>query len=307
VDGSQHKAPAGGEGTGKNPTHRAKLGWKWSVLTEANGIPIGWAIDGANRHDSVLLPATLAAAARRGLLEEIETIWLDRGYDSGTVRAALVASGIDDAVIAKRRKTGTSKSTPAPRQPMGLRWPVERTNSWLSNFERFAATTHERSHTASPSLPWRWPSSSRRSSSTGETAGCGTFLLSAEPLNRRSRPRRHHDQAVPAALRRIGPHLGLRHLPGSHDDYEDSNVPSGMTAGTAKEALDCASGLYVNRLSGWIHRRTNARHHYLMNCCVPGQLRTSSSPPNEIWVSPRVRLFLMYCSLTIPSTLEAVR
>jgi len=134
VDGSQHKAPTGGEGTGKNPTDRGKLGWKWSVLTEANGIPIGWAIDGANRHDSVLLPATLAAAARRGLLEEIETIWLDRGYDSGTVRAELAASGIDDAVIAKKRKAGTSRSTPAPRQSMGLRWPVERTNSWLSNF-----------------------------------------------------------------------------------------------------------------------------------------------------------------------------
>ena len=134
VDGSQHKAPAGGEGTGKNPTDRAKLGWKWSVLTDANGIPIGWAIDGANRHDSVLLPATLAAAGERGLLEEIETIWLDRGYDSGTVRAELAASGVDDAVIAKKRKAGTKGSTPAPHQPIGLRWPVERTNSWLSNF-----------------------------------------------------------------------------------------------------------------------------------------------------------------------------
>ena len=39
VDGSLHKSPAGGEGTGKNPTDRGKLGWKWSVLTDANGIP----------------------------------------------------------------------------------------------------------------------------------------------------------------------------------------------------------------------------------------------------------------------------
>jgi transposase len=136
VDGSQHKAPAGGEGTGKNPTDRAKLGWKWSVLTDRNGIPIGWAIDGANRHDSVLLPATLAAAAGRGLLGDIETVWLDRGYDSGTVRAELAVSGIGDAVIAKKRKPSTTtKSASTPRQPMGLRWPVERTNSWLSNFE----------------------------------------------------------------------------------------------------------------------------------------------------------------------------
>ena len=32
LDGSQHKAPFGGEGTGPNPTDRGKLGWKWSLL-----------------------------------------------------------------------------------------------------------------------------------------------------------------------------------------------------------------------------------------------------------------------------------
>ena len=32
----------------------------------------------------------------------------------------------------------------------------------------------------------------------------------------------------------------------SHDDYEDSYLPSGMTAGSAEEALDCACGLYLN-------------------------------------------------------------
>lgn len=45
VDGSIHKAPCGGEGTGPNPTDRTKLGWKWSIASEAAGIPIGWAID----------------------------------------------------------------------------------------------------------------------------------------------------------------------------------------------------------------------------------------------------------------------
>ncbi len=46
LDGSLHKSPCGGEGTGKNPTDRAKLGWKWSILTDSYGIAIGWAIDG---------------------------------------------------------------------------------------------------------------------------------------------------------------------------------------------------------------------------------------------------------------------
>jgi putative transposase len=80
VDRSLHIAPAGGEGTGKNPTDRAKLGWKWSILTEKNGIPVGWTIDSANRNDCVLLEATLESALERGLLGDIETLWLDRGY-----------------------------------------------------------------------------------------------------------------------------------------------------------------------------------------------------------------------------------
>ena len=43
VDGSIHKAPCGGDGTGKSPVDRGKLGWKWSIATERRGIPVGWA------------------------------------------------------------------------------------------------------------------------------------------------------------------------------------------------------------------------------------------------------------------------
>jgi hypothetical protein len=82
VDGSLHKAPCGGEGTGPNPTDRAKIGWKWSVATDLFGIPIGWVIDGANRNDSILLAPTLQTVADRGLLRDVETLHLDRDYDS---------------------------------------------------------------------------------------------------------------------------------------------------------------------------------------------------------------------------------
>jgi transposase len=66
------------------------------------------------------------------LLCDIETIWLDRGYDSEATRLRLRDLGIDDAVIAKKRKRGAPSM--AKKLPMGLRWPVERTNSWLSNY-----------------------------------------------------------------------------------------------------------------------------------------------------------------------------
>jgi len=139
VDGSLHKSPCGGEGTGKNPTDRSKLGWKWSILTDAAGIPIGWTADGANRNDSILLAPTLDAAGARGLLLDVGTLWLDRGYDSEITRLRLAERAIDDAIIAKKRKRGDT--TAKQNQPMGLRWPVERTNSWLSNYGQLRRNT----------------------------------------------------------------------------------------------------------------------------------------------------------------------
>src|SRR5215203_1236395 len=89
VDGSLHKAPYGGEGTGPNPCDRGKLGWKWSVASEAHGIPIGWTIDGGNRNDVRMLEPTLDAVVAAGLLVDVGTLHLDRGYDSGAVRSRL--------------------------------------------------------------------------------------------------------------------------------------------------------------------------------------------------------------------------
>jgi hypothetical protein len=65
VDGSLHKAPMGGEGTGPNPTDRGKTGWKWSVATDANRVPIGWVTEGANRNDCILLAPTLDDVKQR--------------------------------------------------------------------------------------------------------------------------------------------------------------------------------------------------------------------------------------------------
>src|ERR1700733_6406762 len=59
MDGAMTKAPLGGERTGKNPTDRGKLGTKRSLLTEAAGVPVGLAVEGANRHDKKLVEATL--------------------------------------------------------------------------------------------------------------------------------------------------------------------------------------------------------------------------------------------------------
>jgi hypothetical protein len=38
----------------------------------------------------------------------------------------------------------------------------------------------------------------------------------------------------------------------SHDDYQDSFLPSGQPAGTPEEALDCACGLYLGDPTAWL-------------------------------------------------------
>ena len=61
LDGAMGKAPLGGERTGRNPTDRGKRGVKRSVLTDGRGVPLGAAIDGANRNDHKLMRPTLEA------------------------------------------------------------------------------------------------------------------------------------------------------------------------------------------------------------------------------------------------------
>jgi len=133
IDGSQHKAPSDGEGTGKNPIDRGKLGWKWSLATDANGIPLAWAPEAANRHDSQLLEETLSILDSRGYEVELESLHLDRGYDFPFVRELLAESGIE-AVIPMRRKPKSRTRRTKVTVSLGDRWPVERANSWLTNF-----------------------------------------------------------------------------------------------------------------------------------------------------------------------------
>ena len=147
IDGSQAKARCGGEGTGRNPTDRGKTGWKWSIAVDAHGIPVGWAVDAANRHDSKLVEPTLAAICDRGLHHDIETVHLDKGYDYRFVDELITNVGIDDANIVRKKKRGE----PETRRPyrIEIRWVVERTNSWFEAFGQLRRNTDRRiSHRA---------------------------------------------------------------------------------------------------------------------------------------------------------------
>jgi len=142
IDGSLHKAPCGGEGTGKNPTDRAKLGWKWSVASDTAGIPVGWAIDGANRNDVKMLRPTIDAVEANGLLGEIGIVSLDRSYDYPKIRRQLCDRGLTEHDIQKR---GTKPEPGEPhRLTLGLRWVVEATNTWWTNYGQLRRNTDRR-------------------------------------------------------------------------------------------------------------------------------------------------------------------
>jgi putative transposase len=114
------------------------------VGPERHGIPVGWAIDGANRNDVRMLEPTLDAVDQAGLLVDIGTLHLDRSYDSPAVRDRLRTAGIDQFEIQRR---GT-KVPGVKRQPLhlGLRWIVEATNTWWSNYGQLRRNTDRRSH-----------------------------------------------------------------------------------------------------------------------------------------------------------------
>ena len=85
---------------------------------------------------------TLQAAAHSGLLSDVETLHLDRGYDDGAVMRLCAEAGIDDVGCAKKRPPRTAA---CPKSvPLGLRWTIERTNSWLSNFGQLRRNTDRR-------------------------------------------------------------------------------------------------------------------------------------------------------------------
>jgi len=144
VDGVMTKAPLGQDATAKNPTDRAKMGSKRSMLTDGAGIPLAVAVEGANRHDSRLLVATLdglviARPAAEG--EESDShhqhLCLDAAYDSESVREELEARSYEPH-ISPSDKRKRSERKEARQHPGGRarRWVVQRTHSWLNRSRR---------------------------------------------------------------------------------------------------------------------------------------------------------------------------
>jgi putative transposase len=121
---------------GKNPTDRGKLGTKRSVLTDGGGVPIGLAVEGANRHDFKMARETIESmpVARPEPTPAVpQGMCLDNGDDDDKVRDLLAEFGFTAHIRAR------GEEAPALKQEAGARarrWVVERTHSWMNRFRR---------------------------------------------------------------------------------------------------------------------------------------------------------------------------
>jgi transposase len=105
-------------------------------LTEGHGVPLGLAIEGANRHDMTLVRATidsLVVERPAPTAEHPQGLCLDKGYDDQEVREVLEEFGFTAHIRAR------GEEAKALQQEAGFRarrWVVERTHSWLNRFPR---------------------------------------------------------------------------------------------------------------------------------------------------------------------------
>ena len=121
---------------GKNPTDRGKIGTKRSVLTDGRGVPIGLAVDGANRNDFKLARETIESIAVErpdATPEAPQGMCLDKGYDYDEVRDLLSECGFTAHIHARGEEAQALKQETAFKARRGV---VERTHSWMNRFRR---------------------------------------------------------------------------------------------------------------------------------------------------------------------------
>jgi putative transposase len=130
ADGVLGKSRFGGDATGPNPTDRAKMGTKKSILVERRGGPLGVAIAGANVHDAKLLERTIESVVipRPLVGEGAQNLCLDKGYDNPTAERTIAYAGYRPRVrrIGEERLDRSGKRVHPAR-----RWVVEATIGWL--------------------------------------------------------------------------------------------------------------------------------------------------------------------------------
>jgi putative transposase len=139
MDGSLVQAPVRQalclqeEALGRNPTDRGRSGSKIHLLVDAEGMPCGVALAGANIHDSRLVTVTVegrVVTAPGPTEEEPQHLCLDKAYDMKRVEDEVRGHRYTPHV----RRIGEEKQALSEEPHPARRWVVERTFGWLKGF-----------------------------------------------------------------------------------------------------------------------------------------------------------------------------
>lgn len=110
---------------------------KRSLLTDGGGVPIGLAVDGANRNDFKLVKETLESipVKRPAVVGggQPQGLCLDKGYDYEEVRELAAEFGYTTHIRSRGEEAQALKRRARFK---ARRWVVERTHSWLNRFRR---------------------------------------------------------------------------------------------------------------------------------------------------------------------------
>ncbi|MGI4802906.1 MAG: IS5 family transposase [Janthinobacterium lividum] len=136
LDSTSVPAKGGGSATDPNPTDCGKPGTKRHLVVDRRSTSLGVTLSGANRHNSMMLAATLDAipgVRRKGRgrpRRRPDRLHADKGYDHRRCRAECHARGIKPRI--SRRGIESS-------QRLGKhRWVIERTHAWMAQLRRLA-------------------------------------------------------------------------------------------------------------------------------------------------------------------------
>ena len=106
------------------------------MLTEANGIPIGLAVAGANRNDMKLVRMTIdniAVNRPKPTREQPQGMCMDKGYDYEEVRETVREFGFTAHIRSRGEEAQALKREAGFK---ARRWVVERAHSWMNRFRR---------------------------------------------------------------------------------------------------------------------------------------------------------------------------
>ena len=121
---------------GQHPTDRGTIGTKRSLLTDGGGVPVGLAVEGANRHDFKLVRETIESIPverPEPTADKPQGMCLDKGDDDDEVRDLLPEFGFTAHIRARGEEAKVLKQEAGFK---ARRWVVERVHRGMNRFRR---------------------------------------------------------------------------------------------------------------------------------------------------------------------------